>query len=163
MELQYLLTKTLCRDTTFCRVFERDEVKPALMQLKSRGARSWILRPWNSKGLAQQMAGTEVLVFSIQSTSHLILQSQWKEFPRRSLNNRQGREKNVSLNLKCSSINLLNLTRKKNSFAGECGSPRNPQGTPANQCFVGTDCRVKACGMSRHCFFHFSECALTNQ
>lgn len=59
--------------------------KPALLQLKSRGVRSWILRPWNSNGLAQYMAGTEVLVLSIQSTSHLILQSQRKEFPRRSL------------------------------------------------------------------------------
>ncbi len=62
---------------------------PALMQLKSRGVRSWMRRPWNSKGLAQYMAGTEVLVFSIQSTSHLILQSQRNEFPRRSLHWRE--------------------------------------------------------------------------
>lgn len=32
---------------------DRTEGEPAVMQLKSRGARSWILRPWNSKGLAQ--------------------------------------------------------------------------------------------------------------
>lgn len=29
--------------------------------------------------------GTEALLFSTQSRNHLILQSQWKEFPRRSL------------------------------------------------------------------------------
>lgn len=38
------------------------------------------------------MAGTDVLVFSIQSTSHLILQSQRKEFPRRSLGDQQEQE-----------------------------------------------------------------------
>ncbi len=37
-------------------------------------------------------------------------------------------------------------------FAGQCGSPLNPQGTPANQSFVVTGCRVKSLGMSRHCF-----------
>lgn len=46
----YLLSKNLFHGTT--KVL-RDKEKPALMQLKSRGVRSWILRPWNSKGLAQ--------------------------------------------------------------------------------------------------------------
>lgn len=52
---QNLETKTWCHDITCRKKFRggRDRVKPALMQLKSRGTRSWILRPWNSKGLAQ--------------------------------------------------------------------------------------------------------------
>lgn len=55
------------------------------MQSKSLSARSRIFCPWKRSGLLQKMAGTVVLVLSIHSTSHLILQSQMNALPRRSL------------------------------------------------------------------------------
>lgn len=58
---------------------------PVVMHWKSPSARSRMRWPSNCPGLLQKTAGTVVLVLSIHSTSHLILQSQASEFPLRSL------------------------------------------------------------------------------
>lgn len=55
------------------------------MHWKSLSARSRIRWPSNCPGLLQKVAGTVVLVLSSHSTSHLILQSQARVLPRRSL------------------------------------------------------------------------------
>lgn len=72
-------------DTVSQTAAQRHPFLPVVIQSKFFRGSCRIFWPWYWGGPPQKMAGMLALVFSIHSTSHLILQSQIKELPRRSL------------------------------------------------------------------------------